>query len=760
MIAGDGTVRLAYDVESTVARYGVDQFREALTARGGRLETVPIRSAEVPGESRTVCLVDPGDSDHVLDVDGVLGATDVPAVEPEGYVIQPGIGDSGEGLLVVGGDDRGLLYGLLAVVERLEAGVPFRELPAETAAPTVSLRAIKFNLPWHAYREGPQTDVHLETCRDTAFWERFLDMMVRNRFNALTLWNLHPFSYMVRLDAYPEACSLDETEFAEWQAFWNEFFAMAARRDIDVYVVNWNAIVSPEFERAHRDLPESEYETLVRDYTKASVEAVIDEYDGLTGLGVTLSNDYLYTPEVCMWFREYSPRERREWLEETFLAGIAASDREVDFVYRSTLSESLEEVRRGIDAAAAIDTVGDIHVPVKFNWSHGHSSTDLRLTHDYPDGSLDDRLWNPEPETYDIAWTVRNEDFFVLRWGNPDFVRAHIEANARGAEYVSGYVIGSEGFVPAKDISHSVHRHQTWQYIFEKQWLFYMLWGRLLYDPGTPDAVFERAFESRYQPGVGPRMLEGFAAGSRMPLEFASFHAGTWDYSLYSEGFLAIEETLGMDDGHSPFVSVDELIEHTPLASSYVSIPDYVESGNSDLEPDAVSPLELADSLEESAETTAAVVESVRADLYEFPRTLECEILDLEAWAALSRYFASKLRGAVALHAHRVRGEPDRKAAAIRHLETAADHWNRVVAITDSHYREHPYAGDWKDDIAESVNHDREENELKESEKRTGAPPGEFPYPPDYREEPTFHWRKYADQVERDVQIARDATPE
>ena len=34
-------------------------------------------------------------------------------------------------------------------------------------------------------------------------------------------------------------------------------------------------------------------------------------------------------------------------------------------------------------------------------------------------------------------------------------------------------------------------RHPVdWKWAFERQWLFYKLWGRLLYDPTTPDAVF------------------------------------------------------------------------------------------------------------------------------------------------------------------------------------------------------------------------------------------------------------------------------
>lgn len=38
-------------------------------------------------------------------------------------------------------------------------------------------------------------DQHYEICKDLKYWEKFMDMMVENRFNALTLWNLHPYTF-------------------------------------------------------------------------------------------------------------------------------------------------------------------------------------------------------------------------------------------------------------------------------------------------------------------------------------------------------------------------------------------------------------------------------------------------------------------------------------------------------------------------------------------------------------------------------------
>ena len=53
-------------------------------------------------------------------------------------------------------------------------------------------------------------------------------------------------------------------------------------------------------------------------------------------------------------------------------------------------------------------------------------------------------------------------------------------------------------------------------------------------------------------------------------LKLASFHAATWDFTLYSEGFLASAQSWGKFDNVSPFISIDELIK---AAAHYKQVP-------------------------------------------------------------------------------------------------------------------------------------------------------------------------------------------
>ena len=69
---------------------------------------------------------------------------------------------------------------------------------------------------------------------------------------------------------------------------------------------------------------------------------------------------------------------------------------------------------------------------------------------------------NPCPATTSIVWQVRNEDFFALRWGVPEFIRQHIAENGR-QDYVGGYFVGSETYIPALDYFTAVKQPVAWK---------------------------------------------------------------------------------------------------------------------------------------------------------------------------------------------------------------------------------------------------------------------------------------------------------
>jgi len=698
---GHAQVTIAFDANNQPVAFGVEHIVSALAKSGVQVRRVH------SDESKTAKIVV-----------SVLPAIELSAVAKEGFEISY----RNKVLFVKSTDPVGAMYGALDVGEQLRMGKTWQNIDAKKTAPHFTVRALKFNLPWSSYRVGPAMDQHLEICRDLQFWQRYIDQMAENRFNILSLWNVHPFSFMVKPTHYPAANNFSEKEMADWKRFWTSLFRMCRDHGIEPFIVNWNIAVSPEFAKTYGVRERNDTSAIVKKYTREIVTQVIDEYPDLAGIGITLADWMSNFNGSNSRLPEMSPKSREDWIEETVVAGIKAAHRRVKLLHRSVLSSDPSEMRRVINNADLPDTT---LVEVKFNWSHGHSTPKLALTHDSESGKKDDGYWNPVPTNYRIEWMVRNEDFFILRWGQPGFIRRHIAENT--ASYVNGYFVGSEGYIPAKDFSHISNAHKTWNYAFQKQWLFYQLWGRLLYDPSTPDAVFESAFNSRYTNKPGKLLLKAFAAASQMPLRLASFHGATWDYALYSEGFLApFTSNGGLHDTVSSFISIDELIDHPTLAPDYLSIPAFVSltQEKKAIPAGYTTPLALADQLDADATTVLTLLHLLTKGA---SPTLRCELDDLETWASLGSYFANKLRAGVALHTYRITGEATQQKKSVQFLTSCLTSWKRISRITAAHYSEVPYVD----------NHS------------TGGKA--------YKDALVFSWSKYLPQAERDIMLAKTA---
>jgi hypothetical protein len=562
---------------------------------------------------------------------------------------------SRQGLKITASNERGAMYGVLDVAEQIRLGTPWKKIKEHTVKAQLEFRAIKFNLPWSAYRTSPALEQHQETCKDLKFWEAYLDMMVENRFNVLSLWSLHPYTYMIRPKNFPEACPFNDAELAEWKHLWSRIFAMAKERGIETYLLNWNIFVSPEFARAHDVAPwsvslshigkESETNELVVRYTREVVTQVLDAYPDLTGLGITLGER----------MGGMTPDQRRDWLDQTFFAGIAEARRPAKFIYRAplsantgsggTTSEENDRRTRAQIERLTHNIAGPVYVEFKHNWSHK------------------------------VVWTMRNEDIYILRWGQPDFVREFVQRQG-GKDYVSGAIIGSECYIPALDYITKEGPHKNWRWAFQRQWLFYAVWGQLLYDPATPDARFEAMLDARFGKGTGMDLLAAWKLASRVPLHFASFHKGTWDGSLYTEGFSSWTDR---DNAPRKLFDIGSFIKHPVLDTKrYVNIADYVKTGS--VPAGASSPLNLADQLDHDRAAAMKLVAKVRRQGAVSP-ALDCELTDLEAWCAYSDYFAAKLRAGVALATARAKQDLKQQQRAVTELETALTHWKRLADL-------------------------------------------------------------------------------
>jgi hypothetical protein len=676
------------------AAYAAKKLNAALSERG-----LPLDVGHNDAESRQIIL-----------------AVDPARLQPEEFAIIP----QGKLITITGGDNRGMIYGALALAEMLRNGARLEDLKAIDEKANLAFRAIKYNLPWSTYRPSSALSQHFDTARDLKYWEAFLDMMVENRFNTITLWNLDPFTYMVRTRDFPEASPWTAAQLAEWQHLYHEIFRMAKERGLDTYIVFWTIFVSQKFAESHGVAKENFYphyygsgdtSEVVRKYLRASVKQTLQEYPELDGMAISQGEG----------MGGMTPLQRQQWVDDVLIAGMLDAKRPVKLIYRVPfssgtssepgVSKDVEQLTRAAIERLDAHFEGPIWVEAKFNWSHGHSTPKLVKVHG---GPLGDTYFVPRPKNYRIVWMIRNEDFFALRWGVPDFIRQHIALNG-GQDYVGGYYVGSETYIPARDYFTAVKSPVAWQWAFQRQWLFYKLWGRLLYDPKTPDSIFQAEFTRRYG-SKGANLLNAYSLASSTPLRLASLYDSTWDFTLYSEGFLALQGE------RTSYISVDRLIAQPTMDPAYVSVSDYVAttSQGGSFGAGKVTPPILSEMLERDNNEALRLVNGVDAS---GNTSLAYEVADIKVWANLGLHLAEKLKGAVALQTYRLRGGDQSKRDAIAHLQRALGYWDEVVKITRPLYRDMPLT---------HYNHNAR----------------------DANDDNLFHWALIRDEVAKDVEIA------
>ncbi|RKL65538.1 hypothetical protein CR203_20270 [Salipaludibacillus neizhouensis] len=668
-------ITLTYPEQSSRVNLAIGKFKKAITELG---ETWTVGSKKDSNTHNIIIVT------KDMEENQSNGLYIDPSISAEGFQIQRVVDQDKFTIFILACDESGAMYGILELCEQLQNYGDLSSVNEYIINPKFSFRALKFNLPWSSYRKNKSFDVQKETVRDLNFWKSFLDMMMENRFNVLTLWSMHPFPYMIKPKNFPRATPFTDEELADWKEFWTSLFRMAKERGIETYLVTWNVFVSESF-REHYD-PKSisdekfyhlgdAYSTdQIKQYNRECVTQLIDEYPDLSGLSTSLGER----------MGGMSPEERQKWVEDVYYQGMKDAKRPVKYIYRAPFTIDPSITR---DAIEKNDFMPEpVWLELKFNWSHAYSTPKLRMTH----GGLSDGLegyWNPDPKNYKITWMARNEDFFTLRWAQPGFIREHIKGN--GHDYVGGYFIGSECFIPAYDYSHSRESdHFQWSYAFEKQWLYYMLWGRLLFDPSTPDEVFANALGRRYGQSNGRPLLEAYSSVSKMPLALASSFLTLWDFTLYSEGFLSTD-TSGYNSGKA-FISLEDLLNTRPIESTYLSIRDYVDREiNQESTEGFVTPIQVADTLEKDSQHGLELIASISDT--DSP-VLCCEKADIKAWALLGLYFASKLRAGVSYQMFVKTGDESEHKKALQWLESphANKHWDDLIEVTSSHYVEQP----------------------------------------------------------------------
>jgi len=406
----------------------------------------------------------------LLASDPAASAVDV-LPSPESYSIVT----QGERTLVVGRDGVGAMYGAMDLAERLDqhgaAAFPLAS-PVKTS-PLMKVRAANLFLvlpePGKAW-----------WYRDPEFWVEYLDMMARGRFNLLDMHGMYNMEntffpnvllYLATSASMP-AIGIPRAEREANLAMLNVIIKMASVRGIKVALMNYQVSLS---------IPGDEKETaeekeLVPQYTREALADLATRAPELSYLG----------------FRVGETGRPPEWYVSTFVDTLKAVHAKAVAYTRTWLTK--KPALLSVIQASGPETL----VEAKFNGEQ------LGPPYVISGGGMD--RWSSysyenfleDPAPYKFVFQVRaGGTHRIFRYASYARTRRTILSMTLSPR-VQGFTFeAAHAYFPQGDFYHAHPEDSFSPYAFRRDELSYLLFGRLGYDPNTPEAVFRKMLEER-----------------------------------------------------------------------------------------------------------------------------------------------------------------------------------------------------------------------------------------------------------------------
>ncbi|MHC4313794.1 MAG: hypothetical protein ACYSW3_15155 [Planctomycetota bacterium] len=598
---------------------------------------------------------------------------------------------------IVGGDSCGAMYGGLELAEMVTLGGRLDAVQEKARKPYVFRRGLKFNIPFDgrapSYDDtGTAAQKNIAVMWDFGFWKEFLDTLARNRYNVLSLWTKHPYPGLVKLEKYPEIgydniCVLkDEVTTRtnrQWDkldvydrdnfkvikkisldekiAFWKKVFQLAEDRGIEVYIFHWNIFTfGAKGKHGINDRPDNE-KTI--EYMRYCIGEFLKTYPQVDGIGVT-AGEHVDRQRV----KNVGGIERWLWLtygQAVMDVKRANPERQLRFIFRQHQA-SLGKI---------VDAFKDFDGP--FNTGHKYARARLYSTTTSPYLDIE---YRKDLERHKVpCWlNLRNDDLFVFRWGDADYVREFLQNVPRDLmRFEAGFYMGPDGFVWGREFI-GKDPDLSGKLEVNKHWYRFMLWGRLGYDLTLTRDFFEKRLKNRFPKAKAALLYDTWAAASQIVPQVNHFFFRVNDFQFSPEGCIY----------NQGFLPVDQFFQHPPLpGSGILSVQEYASSVIKKEAFDGITPMEVSDKLDKLAKKTLDGVKALRKTSRP-SRELAATLTDMESMAYLGRYYADKMRGAADLAVFRA--DPKSKkyqVSTVRHLTNAVKEWETYARLATSQYR-------------------------------------------------------------------------
>lgn len=577
------------------------------------------------------------------------------ATGPESFVIVP----NGAETVVVGSDPTGAMYGALELAERVQQGDALPIAAPVAGTPDLPIRAANLFLLLPLQGETSADWWFL----DQGFWTEYLDMMARARLDVLDLHGMYGLEstlfpnallYFANTATFPDV-GVPAADRAVNVAMLRTIVAMAAARGIKVGLMSYRSDLTVDGIAPPPDLTDDQ----VGAYTREAAADLARSVPGLWRLG----------------FRIWESQHDASWYIGTFVAGMKDAATDALLYSRSW----------GVGKGSMIDIVnassGDVVVEVKYNGEQ--LGPPYVITGGILGGtgwwnySYVDYLEAPDPYTFVFqVWSGGTHRLF--RHASFDRIRRTVAGMKLGA--ARGFTLmAAHCFFPERDDYHASPADRFSPWTWRRDELEYLMFGRLGYDPSTPESRFRGILAQRT--GTDALWDAVQAAGDIVPLIQSAHTCGPDQRSFAPDlewagnvGYWASpQSTVGPGaycdtEYHGPYDTM-------AYASALETASDWVAGiGTAKLSSLDVAGIALQDA-DLARAAASAPFDAANAEARDVAR--ECVAL-----ADLGDYFGHKLRAATALAIYGQSAQPDYLATARAETDAADQAWTALAADT------------------------------------------------------------------------------
>ncbi|WP_276249079.1 MULTISPECIES: hypothetical protein [unclassified Haladaptatus] len=608
----------------------------------------------------------------------VVGHTTDPVIEkllgnattdPEAVVYRWVGVDDREALVVAGSDDRGLMYALLELADRVEAEGPdaLGQVEDTVETPDNEVRGID------RFIMGPVQDTWLY---DEDFWHYYIQRLARNRFNRFVLiagydsaFMSPPYPFFVDVPGFPEVTVPDDKVSISREEH-REVLRMIGRLckeyGLDFFFGIWQQ--RPDWKEDQGELVEglSRDPDELTEYCATGLERLlvaIPELDGLqlrvnfeAGVGGSSYDSGSGIGPATTTAEEF-------WREIINAVERASAERADPLKFDIRAKGLTDEMIRW-----ALETGLDLTVPTKY-WCEStglpHHNTQMRQEEllQLDDLNRSRRYGHSDllrkPRYYDVLyrlWVVGTNRIFV--WGDPDYARRFAHSTQFG---------GATGFEVTAPLSlkggHFHLQDENWplfedpelqsgDWEDERYWAWYLMFGRLGYSTETDSAVWERAFARRFGEAADA-IQKGYRSASKILPLLTAAHL-TEHPALMNWAELDTGGALFAEHNVNPYFGAREYYDGTYQdvepsdPGLFYGINEYVRDALADDQDHKYTPIQLQRWYRRLAAETRDAVEAAEKT-GQTGAEYQATKLDLLMLADLAEYHAEKTAAALAL---------------------------------------------------------------------------------------------------------------